>query len=446
MRTELFSSIGLYTPSFFRIHLGTNEVMGDIRQMHPDLAATFFHEYVHYLQDLTTTYGLMNINYVVDFIKTVNANQRNSGNRELLIPYQLSPENDGTVFYNSELQRIYCGTVTNTNARRINSCQIIQEQVTLLNAENQTYEKTVERVLLIGTDDKGQRYQYYFGSDAVIESMAYELEQHLYPGITDTPANFPYTACRLLANFLLPDFADDPLRVIAVCDVVMMEFNPGLGFYRAIEAIIRDKVDITDPDNIHKALYTGNSNPFLGFSTTEELFNYMSTSGASQLNSYFTTGVFGQNKIWFDYLFTKAAIIRRTHPNLFLQIARGGPIATNTAFHAIYGELGQPATTNNDFRAVYRIYNLDSNNIFPEMTWVINQIFNIYLNSGSSNMCRCNLYNWCRLSCEHLGIDDYTDDRCWDEPWARVNDAQPCTFAQVWKSWGMENEIPTPRP
>ena len=87
MREELQSALGLYSPSFFKMYIGVTEKMDDIFKLSVPASAAFLHEYVHFLQDITTIYGQKNIISAVDYIKTVNANQLKSGASELYIPY-----------------------------------------------------------------------------------------------------------------------------------------------------------------------------------------------------------------------------------------------------------------------------------------------------------------------------------------------------------------------
>src|SRR5260221_14717441 len=103
-RTDLETVMGFYAPSFFRMYINTDESLENMDAWSIQTSAAFLHEYVHYLQDLTTTYGLMNISYIVDFIKTVTYNQRTGEVRSMHIPYQLSAEKDKTVFFNEALQ------------------------------------------------------------------------------------------------------------------------------------------------------------------------------------------------------------------------------------------------------------------------------------------------------------------------------------------------------
>ena len=111
MRTDLYSSAGIYSPTFLNMRIATEESMQDIFNLSDQTAAAFIHEYVHFLQDVTTIYGLRNIITVVDFIKTVNMDQRRSESRKMKIPYQIDRAKIRGAYYNGPIQRLLGGTV-----------------------------------------------------------------------------------------------------------------------------------------------------------------------------------------------------------------------------------------------------------------------------------------------------------------------------------------------
>jgi hypothetical protein len=444
-RSDLENAVGFYTPSFFRIHLDTDEDVSDFSKISTQTSAALIHEYVHYLQDLTTTYGLMNISYIVDFIKTVNYNQRGSAHRQLAIPYQLSPGRDSTVYYNSELSKRYSGTINNVHAK-VTGLETLEEIVELPTAGGGTTQKPLYSIKLTGTDHNNNPLSYTFGSHSVIESMAYEIERCIYGHAIDAPASLPYLGARFVSDLVYPHFTTNPLNLIALCDWALMDFHPAAQFLLGLQYMWAKDFYPEHPSEIYDFLREElpPNGSFLGFQDYMDLFAFMSVSAAGQLNSYFTTPYSAENKIWFDYIFTKANLIRRQMPDLLLGLASAGPIEHNWSFKSLILNLGMPPTTNRKNHAVFRLNAyIAPNNLVPEMTWAIGQIYNIYINSKKSQTTRCNMKDWCRVSCEHHGIADYTDERCNSAPWSRVHDAPPCAFTEVWKAWGMENEVPT---
>ena len=66
------NDLGCYYPAFFFMELNTDEEIADLNKVTTATLSTFHHEYVHFLQDITTSYGLMNICHVVDHQKLIN--------------------------------------------------------------------------------------------------------------------------------------------------------------------------------------------------------------------------------------------------------------------------------------------------------------------------------------------------------------------------------------
>lgn len=53
--------LGYYIPSFFEMHVDTYHNDMTINKLPPGDMTTLFHEYIHFLQDFTTYYGLNGI-------------------------------------------------------------------------------------------------------------------------------------------------------------------------------------------------------------------------------------------------------------------------------------------------------------------------------------------------------------------------------------------------
>jgi hypothetical protein len=429
------------------MHIATNEDLSNLNALNLQTSAALLHEYVHYLQDLTTTYGLMNISYVVDFIKTVNYNQRRSNTREMQIPYQLSFEKDNTVFYNSALQQIYRGNTEKIDSADISHFQEIPTTISLPIKEGGTHDFTILVIRLFGRNKYNTSFHYDFGSHSILESMAYEIEKYIYPTALADPSTLPYQSARIISEFIYPYFSDQPLNLIALCDWALMDFHPAAQFVAALKFMWQQNFYPESPKEIYEYLRTHltTSRAFLGYENYMDLFTYLSVSCAGQLSSYFTTERLSKNKAWTDYLFANGLIIRKNSENFFQQLCEGGPIQSNQVFLYLLRALGQPPTTNLLNNAIFRINSIfDHDKLVPEALWAMNQIYNIFINSAKSKLLRCNMIDWCRRSCLVQNIPDYTDHRCTDSPWLRVNDQPPCAFSEVWKGWGLEHEIPTP--
>ena len=72
-RRKYAKTLGFFDPTMFHIHLAYDVKLDDWKNWSEEALFTFFHEYIHFLQDLTTTNGLYNI-YVLDEVLKYDVN------------------------------------------------------------------------------------------------------------------------------------------------------------------------------------------------------------------------------------------------------------------------------------------------------------------------------------------------------------------------------------
>jgi hypothetical protein len=439
MRNELHSNLGFYSSSFLKMHIQTGEQLADIFTLSAQESAAFIHEYVHFLQDITTIYGQRNIISVVQYIKSVNFNQRGSDQRNLWIPYMPDREIDPRTFDDIALQKVLVGTTAKIDADIIKS--VNPKIIKLKIGDDQT---DVERIeLTVKNEESSFEYKYCFGSHAVMESMAFVIEQMTYPGELEDPKDFCYRAAGILIKFLYPEMSNEPLYVIALCDACLMYHNPAAVFYNMLSEMKSENYIPVSANDIYKFVDARVQVNFYGLSKVDQIFNNHTLTAMNELKGYFTSEFFAPNKEWVDYTFRKANEIRRNEWGFFLTVALGGPIPANLAFRQLFSGLGMALVTNNKGEAFFASPVSNQELVRPDILWVIHEIYHIYLNSNDSRICRCHLLQWCKESCRHVKIEDYTDHRCIESPWERIKDnSDLCVFSQVWKTWGLENEIP----
>ena len=213
MRQELYRSAGFYDSNYLCAHIDTDEPFLSFEKdrLTELAAATFMHEYIHYLQDITTTNGLMNICSEVELIKLLNARIREAGT--LKVPYKPGPQ-DGNVYTNLEMRKVWIGSGTH------------RSYTGNFEIKTDTWHSGnyyIPTVILQWIDGSGEPLNYSFGSYCICESMAYEIEQKIYPGIIQPDApDFPYRSARKLADKIYPGFTDNIEYLIALCDASLM--------------------------------------------------------------------------------------------------------------------------------------------------------------------------------------------------------------------------------
>ncbi|WP_144214139.1 hypothetical protein [Flavobacterium anhuiense] len=437
MREQLFTTLGFYRPSFFKMQVNRTENLDDINQLSDITSAVYLHEYVHFIQDISTTFGLMNISTVVDYIKYVNQSSINGSSRTFRVPVNPRPSPNDEVYFNKNLNKKYIGSVDDIASAAITGVNKTISSVTL-----KTGNQNIDTVTIDYTDKAGKLHYHQFGSHCIIESMAYLVENSIYPNLIPSAPDFPYRSAEKVVDFEYPVLFNDPLNILALCDISLMSFNPGDFFYSMLLEMKSAKYIPGTPEDIYRFCTTRVSFKYNGVTTLNQLFQMTSNIGSRQLCDYFTTNNFGDNKTWISYTISSAANIRIKDPYFILNIARGGKLQSNSSFANVWKKLGTPMVTNQNDQGTFYSPLQSNHNILPEYLWAISQIYGIYTKPSAQNTNKCELKDWCRKSCVSQNINNFTDTNCYASPWLRVTYPNLCSFAVMWKTWGMENETP----
>lgn len=444
MRDELYSNLGFYNSAFIKMHVKTTDNLQNFANISLETEATYFHEYIHFLQDITTTYGLMNISNIVDYVKYSNDLILKDGKTEFKVPIIPEVSEDHDVKANWELKKIYLGGGEGKNdVAKINS--ICKCAITIATKSGIVLP---EKLVLDYNDSIGRNFKYAIGAYCISESMAYTMEQYIYPDVLIKPNKLPYESVKIVCDELLPSFSNDPLNIIALCDVCMMSFNPGAFLHDTLLSIAKIGIP-KNPEDIYRHVYSKITFNYQGHTTFQQLLISQGALAINQLGDYFTTTHFRENKSWINYTISSGIDLRLTRPFFMLDIVRNGKILdnkkiNNTFFNGILHKLGSPLVVNESFDMSIIPAQLHLYDILPEYLWVINQVYKIYSNELNNGTYKCEMIEWCNQSCKEKGIEEWTDERCRNAPWERAKDTDPnyCTFGRLWKTWGLTNVYP----
>ncbi len=300
--------------------------------------------------------------------------------------------------------------------------------------------KNLGTVIIDYSDSAGSLQQHQFGSHCIVESMAYIIENSIYPNLLTPTPDFPYKSAQKVVESEYPELLHNPLNVLALCDTSLGMFNPGEFFFFIVQKMKSDGYMPSIPQEIYEFSKSNISFNYNGLTALNQLLLSTSSTASNQLCDYFTTNVFGDNKTWIDHTISTVVDIRLSNPFFILDIAKGGKLQTNIPFMNVFKVLGTPMVTNLNDEGTFYSPLQTSHNILPEYLWAISQIYGLYSKPLVNNTKKCELKLWCQASCHSQGKTDFTDNNCYNSPWLRVTDAQLCAFAKMWKTWGMENE------
>lgn len=185
MRQELNTSFGIYRPSFLKIFIERDEDFSNLNILEDIPLAVFFHEYIHFIQDVTTIAGLSNISNTVDYIKYCNKMILKSQDNSFPIPIIPAPNDTDKVFLNTELRKTYIADSFNASVSEV--LEIRKEAIVVTDVKEEIRkEKVVLSCRIVGDEI----LEINFGNLAIMESMAFFCENALFPGVLPTPPLF----------------------------------------------------------------------------------------------------------------------------------------------------------------------------------------------------------------------------------------------------------------
>jgi len=424
MRRKLNTTLGFYSPSFLRMHVGTKKSLINLNTLNDDFAeSVYLHEYCHFIQDITTNYGLSNICATVVYMKFVNNYVIKLPKGDFTVPVLPIPNAPDNVHANLELFKVYNGSgeddyVTLTGHRK-KSTNVMSNSTNL----------PVPYIEVDYTTANGNKESFEFGAICIAENMAYIIESECYSNCSPS-SELPYSSAEKLVDLMFPKFGKDRLNVLALCDASLKNPNPGPFFYDTLQRIQSQKITITQPEDIYQICNQATIN-FKGATSFNGLLPIMGTEAISQIQGYFNDPQFQPVKDWLENMIMVAVDYRLTNETFPLDIARGGKLASNKAFALFMKAVGTPLVTNEIGETTLSDPRQNSTTPNYSTLWAIDEIHSVFWGWQT----HCDLVGLCCSS----GVN--IDMRCTNEPWERNLDPK-CAFGQMWRHWKLTGYVP----
>lgn len=431
---------GSYMPGFFRMKL--EFPFNDSRLVLYNLSkrnqASFFHEYFHFLQDITTFWGLNNIYVYSEFIHQANRIIYEQPKGELHLPIKIAFDKTN-VAANQWALKNTIGDYEEYDTLFILKYKKKKVSIPFVCS----YIKKITKIVLTIQG----HHKIEFGARAIMESMAYLIEHRVAPG-GRAPKEYPYLAAEFLSKFIYPDFANDDLRLIALCDVSLMFSEPGKIFVEALEEYKAEN-SLPSPEDIYNKYYASKILNMGYAKFLQESYLQFADMVADRLKLYMNNtpykvpiglnykivrvppvqiAEFSHFHRSIDNLIGFGIKIRLENPFFYLKLARGGVTYDNQWLCYAVNTTGFPLIEdiNHDFFKIPSSVIKDSMDIF----FAIEQINNTF----ESGQDICGMIEICTKSQE---INPPVDDRCYLYPWVRVNEANLCPYAFLWRHWNL---------
>ena len=424
-----YSFGGFYHPAFFRMNVPTAESLLNLNELPEPSHSFYFHEYLHFLQDVSTSDALANAGMVGNYLRYAVQQLKLPGT---VLPLRVPP--DAIIAPQQALRRLYLGAPLNQAQPRMLKVQ----QVSYLPASVKLPDgREPMRVELTFTG--GERYD--FGATWLCESMAYLAENLVYPAALP-PQQVAYRAAELIVESYYPRLLrQSRLNVLALCDASLLFYHPGQAFFLILKQMRAQNWLPLLPEEVYSFAQQALPFDFQGLTSTQQLLHFSGTQAIEMLTGYFTDNVFSANALWIQEVIRRAEVLRQKHPHFMVELVQQGPLKTNPLFRHLTSWLGSPVTTNNEDESsmvVMEGFALTAE-LHPDLFRAIRQILLLFTQGQRG----CEMRAHCQKTCDEQERPDFTDARCKTAPWLRSSDVDRCAYAVVWHMWGLTGLTPT---
>lgn len=417
----MIEEFGNYASSYFIMNVPTEADL-NIREMGERDFAVFFHEYVHFLQDITSFYGYMGIYSHGEYMRRA-INDLYAMPKKVTMPLDIQDKGD-FVLLNKKIAKFSLGDTDDRNFIAIgNPDKDIFIKQWELSDDFSIPELHVKSITNSGIEE------IIVGAYAIRENMAYLLERKCTTKYR-TSCDFPYQIVEILANAMCPGKLTE-LDLIALCDVSLQCSVPGHGLYLFLKAIAEGNVKISKPEDIYDFFFSKRTH-FLGVeqSTSQALITAASMAMEHLLSYVKIPTLDAEYQQWILYTISAGVELRVLHPYFFLEMARGKRDKDNAVLKYIAKNIGSPQMINskgNRFQLA-----TDRPICRFEYFEAVKEIESLF----EQGVRDCSLKPWCKMSPDGAPVDE----RCDVVPWTRCNDANLCPYGLLWRHWKLADK------
>ena len=412
MLNILRKDYGEYVKGFFQINLNIKLEDGfQIDKLDTEDFATFVHEYVHFLQNISTTHG---VTYFNDISKLIQLYVYEADKCEETIVYPVSLEECDVenAYEENELQSFYIGTEIQKKVHHVNDIRIEKEDLLKKIAP-----KEVRQSVNIYYDDK--EIPYVFGTHCIEESMAYLIESEKFSGIC-RKNELPYNSCELVCEKFCPELLEQKGIIVALAEMSLMHFNSGVLFVKLLEKISKEKIKFKDTDDVARIL-RGN----IGYSFENYKSAYEDSEDAINFLYPLKNPAFENVNIWLKKILKKGFDLRNIKCNFISKMMDLSPEESKEYFKCLTITFGFPIICDSNDN----IYSLGNNIATGLVAIAIFQAFT----SGTS---QCYLYKYCKA--EKLSA---MNENCKYSPWSQSKEERLCPFAAFWYYYSLDGKV-----
>jgi hypothetical protein len=234
---QKFENCGFYHPAFFNLHVNTESDLTDLKTLNKRDKSTFFHEYIHFLQDLFTVYGLHNITDLVKRLHVINMHYLKI--EKIEVPICI---NDKDLERIKRLGTAFQGTTEFKEIDDVLSLNLVPNDE-MHGARNYEF-VDIECIRFTPCEVDS----FYLGGYHVQESLAYYIESLCFGDYN--PPVFPYLTVDLIIERFFKDLKLSRYHRIVMCEESLNSSHPARTLIYILSHLQEKRLEFDTPEEL----------------------------------------------------------------------------------------------------------------------------------------------------------------------------------------------------
>ena len=229
---ELFENIltgeksSKYKTSHFHMFVDDDVSIPDVEKMTDSAFGTLIHEYVHYIQHITTLFGIRTCSMFHKISILYRAYI--SEHEKIKLPLDLCK--------NDEHIKRYLEYYKNVSGSKTFGYNVDAVDISPNDVEEAKKNRTAVKIACYDFENNAiYENKVYFGYFCVIESMAHCIQYLFSKELNHSP--IPYCSAELALKELYPQISTDYKLIASICYCALHWDNPGVGFFEVVEIL-----------------------------------------------------------------------------------------------------------------------------------------------------------------------------------------------------------------
>lgn len=412
-------TLGFFVPTAFHLHVSSDVDVHKWREWDDTTLCTFFHEYIHYLQDIMTGYGLRNFFINGEYLAWAANFLYKQPKGEFKTPL-LPPEDiNNSIYVNMEISQFTEAANDppgkNYDLKVTGKVKVTPQQV---NVVGQNIDVPVIEV----PTDSGD---FVLGGYHIIESMAYLAEEVVYPDDHEPSPNYPYDIVSQLSTFYIPDVQDRKKLLFGLCDIALMFSHPAKALVDMFESI-SNATSLSD-DYHDIVSHFANAYKTKSIVTGEEISMSQALQEHKQLiyrayDNIFSTIEYEPVRKWYHIIIDDATSWWAANNLLLCNLLDFGELKHNKIFETFLSRFGLPIVSNSKNKTF--VWNTPVKVEKKQLSSLY--AANSIIGTLQYGPYKCDLFDYCKAE------GACVDCRCCYTPWKRARKICACPYGHLW--------------